>query len=108
VGQSAATRHNTAVLRSATAILLSILGVVVLRITFPRVWDTIVNWLHGPISHIDEEISKHLVQMLNSLGPLAVVWAVATLAILGFLYRAIAGWWVRRSVGQSATEETGP
>jgi len=108
VGQSAATRHNTAVLRSATAILLSILGVVVLRITFPKVWDAIVNWLHGPISHVDAEVSEHLVRMLNWLGPWAVVWAVATLAISGFLYRAVAGWWVRRRAGRSAIEETGP
>jgi hypothetical protein len=95
VGQSAATRHNTAVLRSATAILLSILGAVMLRITFPKVWDAIVNWLHGPIGHLDTEISQRLVEMLNRLGPWAVVWAVllvAGLSILYAVYRKLTNW----------------
>jgi len=100
VGQSAATRHNTAVLRSATAILLSILGAVMLRITFPKVWGAIVNWLHGPISQLDAEVSAQLAEMLNRLGPWAVVWAVllmAALSILYALYRRLA-YWLRRPV----------
>ena len=50
VGQSAATRHNTAVLRSATTILLSILGVVLLRFSFPKVWDAI-EWCSLQVGH---------------------------------------------------------
>jgi hypothetical protein len=86
VGQSAATRHNTAVLRSATAILLSIVGVVVLRLTFPKVWEAIANWLRGPISQIDSDVSKQVIEILNRLGPWALVWGVLGLAALSLMY----------------------
>jgi hypothetical protein len=86
VGQSAATRHNTAVLRSATAVLLSILGIVVLRITFPKVWEVIANWLRGPLRQIDADVSERVIEILNRLGPWALVWAVVGLAVLSLMY----------------------
>ncbi|MET0192624.1 MAG: hypothetical protein ABW200_04535, partial [Hyphomicrobiaceae bacterium] len=86
VGQSAATRHNTAVLRNATTILISILGIVLLRFTFPKVWAAISNWFHALLGQWDTEAAALVTDLLNLFGPWVVPGAILSAAGVSILY----------------------
>jgi hypothetical protein len=87
VGQSAATRHNTAVLRNATAILMSILAVVLLRFSFPRLWGTVTTWALRQLEEADVLVAALADRLLVTLGPWVILGALGLVAAVGWLFR---------------------
>jgi hypothetical protein len=89
VGQSAATRYNTAVLRQATTIMVAVLAIYLSKLAFPTVYTRILEYIAAEAPRLGRYIWELAAQVLERGGWLGVVGVMAAVALVALLQRAL-------------------
>ena len=85
VGQSAATRYNTAVLRQATTIMVAVLAIYLSKLAFPTVYTQILDYIRVEAPQWGRyiwELAAHALEYGGWLGALGAIGAAALVALL--------------------------
>src|SRR5262249_40280421 len=82
VGQSAATRYNTAVLRQATTIMMAVLAIYLSKLAFPSVYTQLAEYLQTVGSELGEYLWAKLLDALAYSGWLGAIGAILVLIMI--------------------------
>jgi hypothetical protein len=85
VGQSAATRYNTAVLRQATTIMVAVLAIYLSKLAFPTIYAQLLDYIGTQASQWGRylwELAEQAIEYGGWLGALGVIGAAALTAVL--------------------------
>lgn len=89
VGQSAATRYNTAVLRQATTIMVAVLAIYLSKLAFPTVYTRLLEWISEEAPRWGRYLWEFATQAIEQGGWLGAVGLLGAGVLLVVIQKAL-------------------